>query len=306
MQPTLPLRGRIRHNPPCMSDEEFVIASAVDAMPLTAYRWAAPNARAVVAIAHGAAEHSLRYARFARALNAAGFDVFALDHRGHGKSQGPLGLGDFGGGDWNALVADLAQFIAHIRARSPQLPFALFAHSMGSFAAQQLCVTHVREAALLDALVLSGSTALELLGEQVRRQAWQPNAAFEPARTVYDWLSRDTAEVDKYIADPWCGFEAAAERRANMRPSDLSPFTTPSMLARLRADLPVLLVAGDADPLNRKLEGLQRLERSWREAGVQRIDTRYYAGGRHEMLNEINRDEVTRDVSDWLSAVLAG
>jgi alpha-beta hydrolase superfamily lysophospholipase len=288
-----------------MSNEEFRFASAVDAMPLTAYRWAAPNARAVVAIAHGAAEHSLRYARFARALNSAGFDVLALDHRGHGKSQGPLGLGDFGGGDWRALVADLAQFIAETHAKNPRLPLALFGHSMGSFAAQQLCVAHVREAGLLDALVLSGSTALETLSEQVRRNGWHPNAAFEPVRTAYDWLSRDAAEVDKYIADPWCGFEAAAERSKNMRPHDLTPFTDATLLARLRADLPVLLVAGDADPLNYDLEGLHLLERRWREAGVQRIDTRYYAGGRHEMLNEINRDEVVGDVCAWLGVALA-
>jgi alpha-beta hydrolase superfamily lysophospholipase len=287
-----------------MSHEEFGIASAVDAMPLAAYRWAAPNARAVVVIAHGAAEHSLRYARFARALNSAGFDVLALDHRGHGKSQGPLGLGDFGGGDWSALVADLAQFIAETRAKNPRLPLALLGHSMGSFAAQQLCATHVREAALIDALVLSGSTALETLSEQVRRNGWQPNAAFEPVRTAYDWLSRDTAEVDKYIADPWCGFEAAAERSKNMRPSDLAPFTAAGVAGRLRADLPVLLVAGDADPLNYGLEGLRLLERRWRDAGVERVDTRYYAGGRHEMLNEINREEVTRDVCEWLSAAL--
>lgn len=287
-----------------MSDDQFRFASAVDAMPLTAYRWTAPNAHAVVAIAHGAAEHALRYARFARALNAAGFDLVALDHRGHGKSQGPGGLGDFGGGDWDTLVADLAQFLAETRAGNPQRPLALFAHSMGSFAAQQLCVTHAREAALIDALVLSGSTALEIRSEQARREAWQPNAAFEPVRTPYDWLSRDAAEVDKYIADPWCGFEAAAERRKNMRPRDLSPFNDAGMLARLRPELPVLLVAGDADPLNRKLEGLRLLEQRWKQAGVQRIDTRYYAGGRHEMLNEINRDEVTRDVCEWLRATL--
>lgn len=287
-----------------MVDEESHFASAIDAMPITTYRWHAPSPRAIVAIAHGAAEHALRYDRFARALNAAGFDVIALDHRGHGKSQGPAGLGDFGAGDWNALVADLAQLLAETHARAPQLPLALFAHSMGSFAAQQLCVTHAREAASIGALVLSGSTALEIRSEQARREAWQPNAEFEPVRTVYDWLSRDAAEVDKYIADPWCGFEAAAERRKNMRPRDLSPFNDAAMLARLRPELPVLLVAGDADPLNRKLEGLRLLEQRWKQAGVQRVDTRYYAGGRHEMLNEINRDEVTRDVCAWLSAVL--
>jgi alpha-beta hydrolase superfamily lysophospholipase len=286
-----------------MVDEAFQFSSAVDCMSLQAYRWSAgAGARGVVVIAHGAAEHALRYERFARALNATGFEVLALDHRGHGRSQGPAGLGDFGGGDWNALVADLAQFTAAARARHAQLPLALFGHSMGSFAAQQYCVTL---APPIDALVLSGSTALEPPSEHARRAAWQPNAAFEPVRTAYDWLSRDAAEVDKYIADPWCGFEAAAERRKNMRPRDLAPFDDPGMLARLPSDVPVLLVAGDADPLNRQLAGLHRLEQRWREAGVQRIDTRYYPGGRHEMLNETNRDEVTRDICDWLCDVLA-
>jgi pimeloyl-ACP methyl ester carboxylesterase len=123
---------------------------------------------------------------------------------------------------------------------------------MGSFATQQYCVTHPL---MVDALVLSGSTALEPPTEQARRAGWQPNAAFEPARTPYDWLSRDPAEVDKYVADPWCGFESAGERRKNMRPPDLTLFNDEAVLARLRADVPVLLVAGDADPLNRKLEG---------------------------------------------------
>jgi alpha-beta hydrolase superfamily lysophospholipase len=282
-----------------MSDEAFRFASAVDGFSLQAYVWRpAHEATGVVVVAHGAAEHAGRYARFARALNGAGFEVVALDHRGHGRSQGPAGLGDFGGGDWNALVADLARLIADVRARRPPLPLALFAHSMGSFAAQQYCVTHD---VAIDALVLSGSTAIE----PGALRAWTPNAEFEPARTPYDWLSRDAREVDAYIADPWCGFEAAGERRKNMRPADVSPFVDAARLARLPRELPVLLVAGDADPLNRKLEGLHVLERRWRDAGVRRVDTRYYPGGRHEVLNETNRDEVTRDVCDWLSAKLA-
>jgi alpha-beta hydrolase superfamily lysophospholipase len=285
-----------------MLDETLRMKSAVDGMSLQVYRsQPAHDAKGCVVIAHGAAEHARRYERFAGALNVAGFEVIALDHRGHGQSQGPLGLGDFGGGDWNALVADLGQLIAETRARRVGTPLALFGHSMGSFAAQQCCVTH---APAIDALILSGSTALVEPREPGGPSAWQPNAAFEPARTPYDWLSRDTAEVDKYIADPWCGFEAAGDRRKNMRPRDLAPFVDPAQLARLRADLPVLLVAGDADPLNRKLAGLQLLEQRWRDAGVRRIDTRYYAGGRHEMLNETNRDEVTRDLCTWLNATL--
>jgi alpha-beta hydrolase superfamily lysophospholipase len=238
----------------------------------------------------------LRYERFARALGSAGFASFALDHRGHGQSPGPAGLGDFGAAGWAGLVADLGQLVDYARAAHTRLPLAVFGHSMGSFAAAQLAF---ERSDALDALVLSGSTALEP-GVALDLNF---NAAFEPARTPYDWLSRDPAEVDRYCADPLCGFESQGERAP-----------TPEMFARVlldpdaprgvRADLPVLLVAGDADPLNRRLEGLRLLERRWREAGVKRIDARYYAGGRHEMLNEINRDEVVRDVIDWLRAAL--
>jgi len=271
--------------------------SAADGASLQAYAWrSAQPARAVVVIAHGAAEHALRYERFARALAAAGFAVFALDHRGHGQSPGPQGLGDFGRAGWDGLVADLGQLVDHARAEHPRLPLALFGHSMGSFAAAQLAFDH---SAKLDALVLSGSTALE---EGVALDL-DFNASFAPARTPYDWLSRDPAEVDKYVEDPLCGFESQGERAP-----------TPELFRRvlydpaaprgIRPSLPVWLVAGDADPLNRKLAGLHLLEKRWRDAGVKRVDPRYYAGGRHEMLNETNRDEVTRDAIAWLRGAL--
>lgn len=286
-----------------MFDEVSRFASAADGLSLQAYAMRPRGiASGIVVIAHGAAEHALRYARFARALADAGYAVAALDHRGHGGSCGPEGLGDFGAGGWDALVADIGQCVARAREAHPGLPLALFAHSMGSFAAQQYCAGG---AAGLDAVVLSGSTAFEALRPGEPRGEWRPNAAFEPARTPYDWLSRDAAEVDKYIADPLCGFEGFGERRRNTRPPQLLELSNPARLRSTPAGLPVLLVAGDADPLNRKLEGLRLLERRLRDAGVARVDTRYYAGGRHEMLNEINRDEVTRDVIAWLDGVIA-
>jgi alpha-beta hydrolase superfamily lysophospholipase len=285
-----------------MPDRELRLVSAVDGLTLQGYAWRARGAaKAGVVLSHGAAEHALRYERFARALAAAGFDAFALDQRGHGRSAGPGGLGDFGAGGWAALVADIGQLVAHARATHPGVPVALFGHSMGSFAAQQFCLDHSRE---IDALVLSGSTALDVSGSGGAPPRFDFNAAFEPARTAYDWLSRDPAEVDKYVADPLCGFETQGGRRPGAG-IDFAKIGDPVALKRIRADLPVLLVAGDADPINAKLAGLRLLERRWREAGVRRIDTRYYAGGRHEMLNETNRDEVTRDIVTWLDGALA-
>ena len=120
-----------------MPDETRAFASAVDAMPIVYYTWRAATPTATIVIAHGAAEHALRYERFVRALNAGGFDVWAADHRGHGATARPDALGDFGDGGWNAIVADLGQTIAMARAEHPGLPVALFAHSMGAAVAQQ-------------------------------------------------------------------------------------------------------------------------------------------------------------------------
>jgi alpha-beta hydrolase superfamily lysophospholipase len=280
-------------------DDAFRISSNADQLELQVYRWTSQRPAGVLVVAHGMAEHALRYDRFARAATEAGFEVYALDHRGHGASPGPAGLGDFGPGGWSAVVADLGQLLELARARHPELRVALFAHSMGSFAAQQLCYTR---SSLLDALLLSGSTALEHSGER-KRLPLEPNRELEPARTPYDWLSRDPVEVDKYIADPLCGFETQSGRSDGSR-IDWKQVNAATGPAGIRSDLPVLLLAGEDDPLNRKLEGLRLLEQRWRQAGVARIDTRYYPGGRHEMLNEINREQVTRDVIAWLTEVL--
>lgn len=283
-----------------MPDETFQLRSDVDGLAITAYRWITTAARGVVVISHGAAEHALRYERFARALNGAGVEVWAMDHRGHGASPGPKGLGDFGEGGWDALVADIHQVVELAHGVHRTLPVCLLGHSMGAAAAQQYAPLWSGE---IGALILSGTTAREVPAAGVTPARPDPNAPFEPARTPYEWLSRDPDEVDKYIADPLCGFDIWATRPAMGDPARLAD---PAILRQIRPDLPVLFVAGDEDPINRRLGGLALLERRWREAGVQQIDKLYYAGGRHEMLNETNRDEVTADITAWLTTNLIG
>ena len=281
-----------------VGERTFGFVSSTDGFPLQGYVWSVDAPRAVVVIAHGAAEHARRYRRFAAALNAADLEVWALDHRGHGRSPGPDGLGDFGGAGWDGLVADLAQFIGMSRAARPGLPLVLFAHSMGAAAAQQYVQDHSAE---IDVLVLSGSTARELPAQGEPPPLSGYNAPFEPARTPYDWLSRDPQEVDRYIEDPLCGFESQTREfpRASAR-----RLADPRRLASIRGDLPCLLVAGDEDPINFRLAGLRLLERRWRDAGVIRIDSFYYPGGRHEMFNETNREAVVAELLQWLSGKL--
>ena len=284
-----------------MRRDNFRIASDIEGLSLQAYRWAADELfRGVVILAHGAAEHSLRYERFATALNDAGFEVWSIDHRGHGHSPGPDGLGDFGEGGWDALVADIGQLADQARSERPTAPVILFSHSMGSFAAQQLILDR---SDAIDALILSGSTAREVPAEGGPPRVASLNDAFEPARTPYDWLSRDESEVDKYIADPLCGFESRAGRGS--RTYNAERLADPEALRNIRPDLPILFVAGDRDPINRNLVGLTVLEQRYRDAGVARIDQQIYADGRHEMLNELNRDEVTTNIIKWLSEVIS-
>ncbi len=232
-----------------MPDNTVQFASNIDGFKLTGFTWSPPgSANAVVVISHGAAEHSLRYDRFARVLNAAGYEVWSIDHRGHGDSAGPEGLGDFGEGGWDALVADIRQFVDMAKQANPGKPVALFGHSMGAAAAQQWAPDN---SDAIDALILSGSTLREPPKEGQQPAAFAPNKAFEPARTNYDWLSRDEAEVNKYIEDPRCGFETQTARRQGMRanPFDLND---PERLKKIRPDLPVLLLAGDSRPHQRR------------------------------------------------------
>ncbi|MFT4102950.1 MAG: alpha/beta hydrolase [Burkholderiaceae bacterium] len=278
--------------------------STADGTEIFTYAWAdvAGQPIGVVQIAHGLAEHGERYARFAKALNAAGFLAYAVDHRGHGRSaQGRLG--DFGAAGFDGLIADVAQFGSALRARHDGLPLFLFGHSMGSFAAQAAVLDH---ASTWSGVVLSGSTALDALAEGMAEapaglEAF--NAGFEH-RTGYEWLSRDEAEVDAYVADPWCGWEIPD----GLIPSLLAPaprLADPALLAGIRRDLPVLIASGDADPLAAGGPLVQLLGQRYREAGIADVTVMLYPAARHEILNETNRDAITADIVAWLRAHVA-
>lgn len=280
--------------------------SPTDGLALATYAWdQVADPRGVVQVAHGLAEHAARYDRFASALNAAGLLVFATDHRGHGRSIVDT-PGDFGDAGFDGLIADVAAYGAKLAEEYPELPLVLFGHSMGSFAAQAVLLDHSRQYA---AAVLSGSTALDVLAAGMAQSAAESpepagleafNAGFEH-RTGYEWLSRDETEVDLYVADPLCGFDLPEVTV----PSLFAPaprLADPEQLKTIRPDLPVLIASGDADPLAGGGQLVELLGQRYRDAGLGDVTVTTYAGARHEILNETNRDEVTTDLVDWIVA----
>jgi alpha-beta hydrolase superfamily lysophospholipase len=303
-----------------MPASEFHFGGADGAQRL-GRRWTPDGTpRAVVQIAHGLAEHSARYARLAGALNVAGFAAYASDHRGHGPACAADDLGHFADRNgWAACVADLWTFNRLIAAENPGVPIALLGHSMGSFLARSFATKH---SDALAGLVLSGSSgkapAIAAAGRFVARgerlrlgvRGTSPllvqmmfgafNKPFEPARTPFDWLSRDPAEVDKYVADPACGFPFSTQLAIDLLDA-LPGLSAPASLAPIRKDLPIYIFSGEKDPVG---ANIQSLIDAYKAAGFSRVTSRIYPGARHETLNETNRDEVTRDLVAWLNGVV--
>jgi alpha-beta hydrolase superfamily lysophospholipase len=279
---------------------------SADGTKITAYKWDPEDPpRAVIQITHGMGEHARRYDDVAEALNDAGFVVYAQDHRGHGASGDPDAYGNLGPDGWRALVDDIGLLTAHIREDQPALPLILVGHSMGSFAVQQYLLDHSAD---VDAVVLTGTAAIDLLEPALDLD--QPldlamfNAAFQPSRTDYDWLSRDEAIVDAYIADPACGFGIDTDSAKGMF-AGARRLADPAQLAAMRPSLPVYIAAGEADPVNGGLTLLTPLTDRYEAAGLTDITVRIYPEARHEILNETNRDEVIAELNRWIDRVVA-
>jgi alpha-beta hydrolase superfamily lysophospholipase len=293
-----------------------------DGQRIFVYRWSpAGPAKAVVQIAHGAVEHALRYERVAEFLNDHGYAVYANDHRGHGRTAGAIeAAGKAGDDGWNAIVRGFAQLTDIIRAEQPGLPVFVLGHSMGSIVAQQDIEQH---GAGLAGAILSGSWGT--LGDTTALQAAVDaaiaaqgrdapsmeflglfagfNAPFE-GRTPFDWLSRDQAEVDAYIADPWSGSFAFSNGLVADFFAGMTEIWRPENEGRIPRDLPVLIVSGSQDPAGGFTAGTQVLVDRYRAAGIRDVTSKFYPGARHEILNETNRDEVQADILGWLDAHL--
>jgi len=289
-----------------MDPYTFTYRSA-DGRQLAGYRWAPQHDQrtaGVVVLVHGMGEHVRRYDHVAAALTSQGFVVYGHDHRGHGASLAPADEpGHLGPRGWQALVEDLNLVVAQARSDHPDLPIVMVAHSMGSFAAQQFLLDHGTS---VDAVALTGTAAVDLLEPALDLSSDLElstfNAAFQPARTDFDWLSRDESMVDAYLADPLCGFGIDTASLKDMF-AGAHRLADHAQVARIPGDMPLYLAVGSQDPINAGLTLLWALVDRYRAAGLDDVTVRVYDDARHEILNEINRTEVLGDLLQWLRQV---
>jgi len=283
-------------------------------------KWTPPTGvspKALVLVAHGAAEHSLRYARLAHFLNTAGYVVYAPDHRGHWMTAGVPEKASYAGLDgWNGMLNDLHQLAGIMRRENPGLPLFLLGHSMGSLLAQGFIE---RWGDQLAAAILSGTFGSLPGVEQILpmaeglaqgETAGQPsmifanmfgsfNAPFAPGKTGFEWLSRDEAEVQKYVDDPWCGFPFTNAMVYELFKGGLQAWR-PENEGCIPKDLPLLVFSGEQDPAGGNTVSVMELVQRYQALGIKDITVKFYPGARHETLNETNREEVMQDVLAWL------
>lgn len=286
------------------------------------YIWepeAAP--RAVIQVFHGLGEHVARYDRFAQAAMEQGYAIVAHNHRGHGPEAEDIGFFAPAKG-WELLVDDGHRVFGFLQQRFSGLPVVLLGHSMGSYIAQAYAM---RFGQGLAALILSGSTWPSrpklIVGRLLARlvswrhglRAGSPlldklgfgdfNKRFEPARTERDWLSRDPGEVDAYIDDRLCGGPYTIGLWIDLL-GGLLQISKDDALRTISSDLPILITGGSDDPVGGKA-GMNALVARYEAIDHEQLSSKIYAGGRHEMLNETNRDEFTSDLLRWIAERLA-
>lgn len=301
--------------------ERFSILSADGKTSLAAYAVIPASPRAMVQISHGMCEYFLRYEGFAEYLSEHGILVFGHDHLGHGHTAAcaeDLGFTAAGGGA-DCLCRDVAALARHMRERFPTLPLVLFGHSMGSFIAR---VVLEEDASPYRAAIICGtggpntpagagkmlaSLMMAFRGERYRSKMLKGiafsgyNKKFEKDCDPNAWLTRDGAVVEKYNADPFCSYVFTLRGYHDL-------FTLVERVSRrawaegMPKELPLLVISGEMDPVGAWGEGVRLVDAALREAGVKDVTLRLYPKMRHEILNEIGKQDVWREILEWIDA----
>ncbi|UOW66569.1 alpha/beta hydrolase [Paraclostridium bifermentans] len=278
------------------------------------------NINGIIQISHGMSEEAGRYKRFANYLTDNGYIVYINDHRGHGKSAENINrIGILAEKDGiHCIVKDLNKLTKIIKTENNGLPIFLFSHSMGSFAAQKYIIDYSED---IDGVILSGTNGLhgievdlgflvakvmsKIQGREKKAYLIDKlafggfNKKFKPNKSEFDWLSRDFKEVEKYIENEYCGVVFS-----NGYFYDLfklfKEIRNTNNLKKINSKLPIYIFAGDKDPVGKFGKGVTKLYENYKKVGIENVEFKLYSGGRHEMLNEINKDEVINDTINWI------
>lgn len=306
-----------------MKSTNFIFKSE-DSLEIYVYKWEPEkniNIKGVVQIAHGMAETAARYEGFAKILTESGYIVYINDHRGHGKTAKNIEnvgyLAEKDGFEW--LVKDMYTLTDIIKKENKDLPIFLLGYSMGSFLTQRYIMLYGKE---LKGAILYGSNGRQGLilrigllvskleikknGVKAKSQILNNlifggyNKPFKPNRTKFDWLNRNNEEVDKYIKDPFCGTVFTCSFYYDFFKC-LIEIENKKNLQTVPKDLPIYIFSGGKDPVGKSGKGVKRLVETYKSLGVKDLTFKLYKDGRHDMLNEINKDEVIEDILKWLS-----
>lgn len=292
-----------------------------DGVQLVTYFWECEQPKGVVHIVHGMSEHAARYNEFALYLNQHGYLVYASDLRGHGKTAGAIDkVGIFAMQDgWNKVVGDVINLSKEIEKKHPQLPLFLLGHSMGSFISRSVAILSPQE---IDGYIFSATAGhpgllgrvgvklsnlnLKMMGKKNRTKMMTQlafgdfNKKYKDKRTEKDWLTKDNDIVDQYISDPYC-MQTFTSQFFNDLLSGILSINEMNNIREMEKNKPILLFAGDMDPVGDYGRGPKEVYEKLKKSKIEDVTLKIFETGRHEMLNETNREEVYELVVRWLN-----
>lgn len=298
-----------------------------DSLKMNMYKWEPKDknsVKGIINIAHGMAESAIRYKRFARILVDNGFIVYASDHRGHGLTCSNIeDLGYICDNDgFHTMVEDLKEINNFIKEEKPNLPIIIMGHSMGSFLTQRyieeygdtvngaiISGTNGNPSLMLNFGIFISSIEMRIRGRKAKSKLLDGmifgtyNKRIHKNKTRVDWLTRDEEEVEKFINDPYCGTVFTTSFFYDLM-KGLKITHKEENLNKIPKSLPILIFSGDADPVGRYGKGVDNLINLYKSLGIKNLHYKIYKDGRHEMLNEINKDEVFEDIINWLNLVI--
>lgn len=296
---------------------------AKDGKEIFASKWAAEDTKpkAVIQIAHGMAEHVLRYQGFAKVLVKEDFVVYGNDHRGHGRTAGSLeNIGYFADENgWDLVTEDMKELTNIIKNENPNIPVFLLGHSMGSFLSRTYIQRYGKE---INGVILSGTggnsgiigdAGIFIAKREIKHNSKRAkseklnnlsfgnfNKAFAPNRTEFDWLSRDNNAVDSYVEDPLCGDIFTAGFFYDML-TGLKNLNKKENIKKIPKNLPIYIISGEKDPVGKNTKGVLQVYNSYKKAGINDVVYNFYKDARHEILNETNKEDIYIDIINWLN-----